>query len=161
LKYEYSQVTGLFIALEIAGWSRRTLLTFLRDKVERRSGLVRPEEKEAFAVVMEKLCTHNFRSWLEHFLFTGPRDFLTEWTYVRLRNWDGDVPMGVRAIRVSLDSVDWILERGAFLIPQDIKTRNRMKELAAELRMWGRVKNPEDLRKGLMNYNYWQMMAVR
>jgi len=32
-------------------------------------------------------------------------------------------------IRVSLDSVDWVLERGAFLIPQDIKTCNRMKHL--------------------------------
>jgi hypothetical protein len=159
MQYQYSQITGLFIALEIAGWSRRTLLTFLRDKVEQRSGLVRPEEKEAFAVVMEKLCTHNFRTWLEHFLFSGPRDFLTEWTYVRLRDWDGDVPMGMRAIRVSLDSVDWVLERGAFLIPQDIKTCNCMKQLAAELRMWRTVKNAEELQMGLRNY--WQIMAAR
>jgi len=85
MQYQYSQITGLFITLEIAGWSRRTLLTFLRDEVEQRSS-VRPEEKEAFAVVMEKLCTHNFKSWLENFLFSGPHDFLTEWTYVRLRD---------------------------------------------------------------------------
>jgi hypothetical protein len=58
------------------------------------------------------------------------------------------VPMGMRAIRVSLDSVDWVLERGALLLPEDIKTRNCMNRLA-ELPMWGKVKNGEYLQVGL------------
>jgi hypothetical protein len=81
-------------------------------------------------VVTEKLCTHDFKSWHLDFLF-GPLTILTEWTHVRLRECDGDVPMEMRGIRVSLaNSVDWVLERdSAFLVPQDIKTRNRMKQL--------------------------------
>jgi hypothetical protein len=156
--YEYPHITGLFIALESAGWSRRTLLMFLRDKVEQRPGLVHPEEKEAFAMVMEKLCTHDFMSWLRDTVLSRPIRFLAKWLAVRLKEWDRDVPMGMRAIRVSLDSVDWILERGAFLLPEDIKTRDCMDSLAA-LRMWRRVKNGEDLQMGLENY--WQIMAAR
>ena len=159
MHYEYSQITGLFIALESAGWSRRTLLMFLRDKVEQRSGLVPHEEKEAFARVMEKLCTHDFMSWLWATVASASFRFLFQWAEVRLKEWDQDVPMGMRAIRVSLDSVDWVLERGAFLLPEDIRTRGCMMSLAAKLPMWGRVKNGEDLQMGLGDY--WQIMAAR
>ena len=157
--YEYSHITGLLIALESAGWSRRTLLMFLRDKVEQRSGLVQHEEKEAFARVMEKLCTHDFISWLWATVVTAPFRFLFQWVEVRLKEWDQDVPVGMRAIRVSLDSVDWVLESGAFLFPEDIRTRQCMMSLAEKLPMWGRVKNGEDLQMGLGDY--WQIMAAR
>lgn len=157
--YEYSQITELFIALESAGWSRRTLLMFLRDKVEQRSGLVPHEEKEAFARVMEKLCTHDFMSWLWATVAIASFRFLFQWADVRLKEWDQDVPVGIRAICVSLDSVDWVLERGAFLLPEDIRTRGCMMGLAAKLPMWGRVKNGEDLQMGLGDY--WQIMAAR
>lgn len=156
--YEYSQIAGLFIALESGGWSRRTLLMFLRDEVEQ-SRLVPREEQEAFARVMEKLCTHDFMSWLRATVVSASSRFLFQWAEVRLKEWDQDVPVGMQAIRVSLDSVDWVLERGAFLLPEDIRTRGHMMSLAAKLPMWGRVKNGEDLQMGVGDY--WQIMAAR
>jgi len=154
--YEYSQVTALLCHFEYAGWPRRMLLAFLRDKVEQ-GGLVSPEEKEAFAVVMEKLCAHNFMLWL-HRVLDRLVQFLIGWTETPLKEWGGNVPMGMRTVRASLDSVDWVLERGAVLIPEDKATRGCMKILKA-FPMWKRAADAEDLEKGVGDY--WQIMVAK
>lgn len=65
--------------------------------------------------------------------------------------------MGMRIIRVDLNSVDWILERGAFLVASDLHTLERMKDLAA-FPMWRRISGVQDLETG--SSNYWQTMAA-
>jgi hypothetical protein len=131
------------------------LLTFPRGQVEQ-AALVRPKGKEAFAAVMEKLCTHDCLLWLYKSV-PGYFVYLTKWTDAGLKEWD-EVPMGMRIIRVSFDSVNWVLERGALLIPYNHDAFTCMGRLAA-FPLWRRVKNAEDLEMGLRDY--WQIMAVK
>jgi len=56
--YTFSQAAGLFFRLEDAGWPRRVLYDFLRNKVEQ-IGPISQEEKEAFAAAMQRTCRYD------------------------------------------------------------------------------------------------------
>ena len=140
--------------MEGAGWPRSVLLAFIRDKVEQ-SGVVPKEEKEAFAKVMHKMCTHDLLPRLSRLGRVLTANCF-DWTSSRLKEWDHNVPLGMRTVQVRLDSVDWLFERGAFLVPTDYRTLRMMRQLA-RFPMWGKVKTVDDLERGIEGY--WQLMA--
>jgi hypothetical protein len=154
-RYTFTQAAGLFFRLEDAGWPRRVLYEFLRNQVEQ-TGYVSQEEKEAFAAAMRRTCGHDLVGQLWpppnkalHTLFTG-------WTMPKLRDWEGKAPGGARIVRVSRESVDWLLQRGAFLVATDVRTLQCMKDLT-NVGMWGVVRRDPDLERSYGRY--WQVMA--
>jgi hypothetical protein len=54
--YAFSKAAMVFGRLEDAGWSRRVLYEFLRDKVERSECALTVQQKADFALAMEKMC---------------------------------------------------------------------------------------------------------
>jgi hypothetical protein len=158
-QYNLTEAAVLFVQLEYAGWSRRMLLTFLRDKVEQGVGReITREEREAFGRVMKKLCDHDLTSWLMS-KFSDAVSFFESWTYPRLKNWEevDGVPRPI--VRMDYDSVEWVLRGGAFVVPGSIRVRMMMKLTTKNFPLWQVVRNAVDLETGLGDY--WQMMATK
>jgi hypothetical protein len=162
-RYIFSQTAGLFARLESAGWPRRVLWTFLRDKVEQ-SGLAGEIEKEKFNAVMQMMTNHTIITEAEwrrplnicSYLFHMCLFFLNTWTLPELK-WGNSVPMSMSKVEVTNDSLDWLLQKGAFLIPADHNMNLKMSKLSM-LPIWKVVKKPENLEEGLGAY--WQIMGL-
>jgi hypothetical protein len=160
--YAFSKAAELFGRLEDAGWSRRVLYTFLRDKVEQSEYELSAQEKEAFAAVMQKMCNHCFIPWLTnayHWIF----DLSTQWMYRRVKGWDIHLPSEMRIVYVDMNSVEWILERGnahlpgVLLVPRSPKALSSMERLVQGLPMWGKVEMLEDFNTDFRHR--WQVMV--
>lgn len=151
---KFSLAAELFSRLEAAGWKRRVLWTFLRSRVER-SGRVNPQQKDAFVVVMEKMCHYQFRHKAR-----AP----IEWFYDYI-SWGGNfkdenrpMPLGMQIVQVEADSLDWLLKPDAFLIPGNRRVRRRLRTLT-DFKLWGKVTKDTDLESGIAGY--WQIIDLR
>jgi hypothetical protein len=58
-------------------------------------------------------------------------------------------------VRATRDSLEWILRKGAFVVPQD----NQHLRLLTLFKMWGKYKKEADLENGLGDY--WQIIDLR
>lgn len=76
--------------------------------------LVNEEGKEAFAAVMEKMCSHQLKDVISAMTLwmTGSSE-----TNERSEDSNRNMPMGMPIVRVGNDSMEWILHKGAFLVP--------------------------------------------
>lgn len=156
--WSFSQAAGLFGRLEATRiWDRRILWEFLRDKVEH-AGLVNVEQKERFGVVMEKMCTHQVSNLIFRTCSTILQTALS-WpgSNGKSGELDRNMPMGMPIVLVGKDSMEWILRRGAFLVPTpaiqaDLRSLKKFK-------LWGEFKKDEDLENGLGDY--WQVIDMR
>jgi len=160
--YAFSKAAQLFGLLEDAGWSRRVLYTFLRDKVEQSEYALSVEEKEAFTAVMEKMCSHCFVPWLKN-VFFWMLDISMEWLDPPLKGWESHLPSGMRIVYVHMNSVEWILETGngrlpgIVLVPDKPKTLLSMRRLVGGLTIWGKVENVEHFNADFRHR--WQIMV--
>lgn len=151
--YTHTLATGLFLRLNEAGWSRQILLEFLRDKVEQ-SGLASQEEREAFRDLMERM-------------FSSPEKDYWRWInslYISHKyppSQRNEVPSGEHAYYVQSDSLEWLLNKGLFLVPEDRKMYRQMRKLASTLPMWRVMKKDKDIENGRGLESYWQMMDLR
>ena len=154
--WTFSQSAGLFARLEATQiWDRRVLWAFLRDKVEQ-AGLVNEAEKAAFAAVMEKMCSHRLRDALAKLaVLTGLNG-----TKGKPNERNRSMPMGMPVVPVGNDSMEWILQKGAFLVPNET-VQPRLSSLHQLIRfnMWGGFKKDADLENGLGGY--WQIFDMR
>ena len=163
-EWTFSQAAGLFARLEAANWDRRLLWTFLRDQVEQ-AGLVTQEEKEAYAKVMEKMNSHRLQTGIDQVVrkIAGLCD--------RGGDSDGQAQQQQEEVQADLyahlnlpiehvqeDSLDWILHRGALLVPNR-KTWVKMVSLAEFTPVWGKIRKGRDLEKGFGDR--WQIIDVR
>jgi hypothetical protein len=67
------------------------------------------------------------------------------------RSW----PMGMPVVRATRDSLEWILRKGAFVVPHD----NQHLRLLTLFKMWGKYKKEADLENG--QGDYWQIIDLR
>jgi hypothetical protein len=154
--YSFSQSCGLFWRLEAAGWKRKLLLTFLRERVEE-SVTVPEAEKEAFSKAMKNVLRGEFvmpvwrltdinGGYIPYFLMAVVIRRPTKW----------ETKEGRVLVEVSLDSVDWVLSDGALLQSKDLRTWNALNNLRS-LPLWEVVTTAEDMEKGIGSYK-WQFL---
>lgn len=160
--WKFSQSAGLFGRLEYAGWGRRLLWTFLRDQVEQ-AGLATPAERDAFARVMEKMNSHRLLgkasnlgekvfSWSDHL---GDVKAQQQQLVAFTDRYGG---RGFPIEHIRKDSLDWLLRRGALLVP-DRETRPMLRAMAGFTPAWGSITAESDLEKGLPDC--WQTLDIR
>jgi hypothetical protein len=152
-KWTFSQAAGLFARLEASEVAdRQVLWTFLRDEVER-AGLVNEAEKEAFKKVMTVMCTHRLLAQISKMLL--PRNGSSGRSDESAAPPGRNMPVGVEVVLVKEDSVEWILHRGALLVPAKGVRLGKL----TNFKMWGKVGKDIDVEKGLGNY--WQLIDIR
>lgn len=152
-KWTFSQAGGLFGRLEASGVAnRRALWKFLRDEVER-AGLVNETEKEAFMKVMTVMNSHRLGDLILKMkcFGKGSAGHTKESTAPPGRR----VPVGMDVVLVGKDSVEWILRKGAFLVP----VKGAVLGNLAEFKMFGVVRKDADVEKGLGSH--WQVFDSR
>ncbi|KAK4223056.1 hypothetical protein QBC38DRAFT_488498 [Podospora fimiseda] len=163
--WSFKQSAGLLGKLEAAGWPRRVVWRFLKDEVEK-AGLVTPEEQEAFDKVMGIMNSNQIIS-------TQVLGRVVCWALFHKRSEEDDpgsvrhqmqqqlagkyVSMtGVPIIPVTKDSISWILQGGAVLVPTK-GMKGAMGQLAQALPIWVNITKEKDLEKGIKNC--WQVIA--
>jgi hypothetical protein len=151
-QWTFSQATGLLCRLETVGWRRVVVWAFLRDTVEQ-SGRVSQEQKERFATVMEKMCNHDLKAG---FFSICNKALPSSWQ--RLRGGDRDMPMGIPVVQVREDSLQWLLQKGTFLVAENSRAKQRMRALS-RFQLWGKVSKDVDLVEGLGGK--WQLLDLR
>jgi hypothetical protein len=152
-EWTFSQAAGLFGRLEASGVAdRRALWKFLRDEVER-AGLVNETEKEAFMEVMTVMNSHRLETLILKLNCDGKRS--AGHTRESAAPPGRRVPVGMDVVLVGKDSVEWILRRGAFLVPEKSVLMGRL----AEFKLWGEVRKDADVEKGLGSH--WQVFDSR
>ncbi|KAL2015120.1 hypothetical protein VTK56DRAFT_6294 [Thermocarpiscus australiensis] len=170
------QSAGLLAKLEEAGWSRRVFWTFLRNTVEQ-AGLVTQEEKDAFARVMDVMNSHYLLGWLinaRRWRFSGGGGGSGEVQTQTQAQSQTQTPSrrqqlqqkiaeeyasrtGFPIVQVPEDSLTWIFQRGAVLVPSE-KVEVSMAALSRSLPMWVPIRKERDLEKGLGKY--WQVFVA-
>ncbi|KAK3313370.1 hypothetical protein B0H66DRAFT_629136 [Apodospora peruviana] len=170
---------GLFAWLE-DNWSRRVVWTFLRDQVEHAVApgggrLVTEKEKEAFGKVMEMMIRKDIMSPSQ-----GPFSLLRrvrkmvkgEQLEKRQKEEEDELAvaeekmaaryayLGRLVVVVRKDNLDWILKRGALLLPSPSdETRFTTRYLARFPPVWRGSLKDGDLEKGLGDC--WQVVDAR
>jgi len=147
-QWSFTHAAGFFARLEGAGWSRKVVWTFLRDQVEG-AGMVSQEQKDAFAKVMTMMNSGR--------LLPGPGALGDLWTGLRALFHDSGYPqrleeraaaryahLGRPILHARKDSLDWVLHRGAVVLPNG-HTRVAVRELATFPPVWGGFKKDSDL----------------
>ncbi|KAM7193647.1 hypothetical protein V8F20_008284 [Naviculisporaceae sp. PSN 640] len=159
-EWSFSTAAGLFAKLEAHGWRRRLVWTFLRDQVEQ-TGWPTQEERESFARAMKVRNSHCI--WPE-------AGFLQRWFCFAGDSNGADAEkeraaeerlasVGLPIVHVRNDSLDWLLQRGVLLVPND-ETRASMRQLVTFAPIWGRLPKGEDLEKSALS-GTWQVVDAR
>jgi hypothetical protein len=154
--YSFSQSCGLFWRLEAAGWKRKLLLTFLRDRVEG-SVNVSGAEKEAFLKAMKNVLRGEFV--MPVWRLTDANNGYIPYFFMALlirRPMKWETKEGRDLVEVSLDSMDWVLKDGSLLQPKDLRTWNALGNLRS-LPLWEDVKTADEMEKGIGSYK-WQFL---
>lgn len=155
--YHFSNAAGLFAKMEASGWRRQLLWTFLRDQVEQ-TGWPTTEQRNAFAQAMQVMNSHNIldptviRQW-----FTGDDNGADAEKERRAEERLAGV--GLPIVHVRDDSLDWLLQPGVLLVPND-KTRAMMIKLSTYAPIWGPLPKQPDLEKGPLD-GRWQVVDTR
>jgi hypothetical protein len=127
------------------GLGSQGLVDLSTDQVEQ-AGLVTQEEKDAFAKAMAVMNSHQMKTMIAGvFRKDGGNGSDAQQEQVAENRF---AQVGLLIVHVRSDSLDWILQRGALLIPND-KTRQTMRNLTRYKPVWGPVMKPRDLEKGL------------
>jgi hypothetical protein len=152
-KWTFSQAAGLFGRLEASGVADRLVLwTFLRDEVER-AGLVNEAQKEAFTKVMTTMCTHRLKDLILKMKRSGKSS--SGHSKESAAPPERPIPIGMEVVLVGKDSMEWILHKGALLVPAKGVPVSKL----TKFKMWGWVRKDVDVEKGLGNY--WQVFDTR
>ena len=163
----FAHAAGLFARLEEVGFPRKLVWEFLRDDVEQ-SGLPSPEERAAFAKSMKVMNSHNIISpqWGPASIFQVIRRRLSG-NPEKLREKQAEAEraaeakyafLGREMVHVRGDSLDWLLRRGALLLPTT-ETRHTVQRLAWFVPVWVGFKKDADLEKGVGEC--WQLADAR
>lgn len=161
-QWSFTQAAGFLARLEDAGWNRRLVWTFLRDRVEQ-AGVVSQEEREAFARVMELMNSHRilnvsfghgtiWNSISLHFRGNDHARQLEEAAAARYAH------LGRPIEHAREDSLEWVLHRGAVVLPNNA-TRAALGRLAVFAPVWGAFKKDSDLEQGIGDF--WQIADAR
>jgi hypothetical protein len=158
--YYLSASVALFWQLENAGIERKVLWQFLADKVEA-SVTISDEDQAEFRKIMQKLCPWTFVNvFILVIVWMG-------WAangWWRPMRYDYVVPESPhynrRVVPVISNTVDWILEKGALLVPVDEKAYKMMSPplRRTALAIIGAVEWNSDLKD---MGNYWQVVDLR
>lgn len=160
---EFTFVTVLFAVLEDAGWPRCVIWTFLRDEVEKNTvdlGLTAAQKGE-FARVMQKMNSHDLASYiakLSHKVY-GAR--MNKQARRMVSNLEPLTHLHT-VIPVSLDSLDWVLQRGCVVTPnptdvwESFEGLSRLSKFSA---IWGWVGKDRTLEEAIGRH--WQILDMR
>lgn len=136
---------------------RKVLWAFLRDKVEE-AGLVNDDEIRAFAAVMEKMCSHQTRDIIERFMpWRKPSSTVLKKAKKpeEVEEQKRTLPEGMPIVEATRESVDWILQKGAVVLPSETFHLYGLHLFE----MWGAFLKDADLEKGVGDY--WQIIDLR
>lgn len=162
-QWKFSHGAGFFARLEAAGFPRRAVWEFLRDQVEP-SGLVNELQKLDFNKLMDKMTSHKLITYNR-----GPtkpsndprkeqerqeKDELQEKKATELYSH-----LGRPIVRVRRGSLDFILRRGALLVP-DSETRPIMTKLVNFPPVWANAEKMSADEEGGQG-DHWQIADAR
>lgn len=162
----FKHAAGLFARLEEVGWKRKLVWEFLRDKVEQ-SGLPTPEERAAFAKSMKVMNSHNIVSpqWGPGSIFQAVSRRFRDQEKRRAAQQEAETAaaakyayLGRPVEHVRRDSLEWLLHRGALLLP-DEETRMAVRRLSGFVPVWAGFRKDSDLEKGVGEC--WQLADAR
>jgi hypothetical protein len=157
--FKYSSVAGAFVYLEKQVKNRRLVWQLLRDTIEISAAPLTDEDKRNFAKVMSSICVVTnwsiiWRPWIyiTYELFMAPTRIGLEYSVPDTGEWPG-----APVIEVRNNSLNWILPRGALLVPVDDSSYRLLKNLGNYC--WDKVTETSHLEK--YSVNYWQMVDMR